>query len=135
MSQFAYYSLLIGARSTGDMRTVVRLLFTLAHSRCVLHTPDRSARSPGKVRSGNVLHVRIPSPSYTRRARVLTRGIRVRVLEGMGACEEIVEGAPLDSRVRGLVLDTRIQVPREPYCTCTVVQIHALWKETPGTRL
>ena len=36
------------------MRTVLRLLLTLAHSLCVLHTPDRSARSPGKVRSGNV---------------------------------------------------------------------------------
>jgi hypothetical protein len=90
VSQFAYYRLLIGARSTGDMRTVVLLLLTLAHSLCVLHTPDRSARSPGKVRSGNVLHVSIPSPSYTRRERVLTRGIRVRVLDGMGAREEIV---------------------------------------------
>ena len=89
-SQFVYYRLLIGARSTGDMHTVVRLLLTLAHSLCVLHTPDRSARSPGKVRNSNVLHVRIPSPSYTRRARVLTRGIRVRVLDGMGAREEIV---------------------------------------------
>jgi hypothetical protein len=35
VSQFAYYRLLIGARSTGDMRTVVLLLLTLAHSLCV----------------------------------------------------------------------------------------------------
>ena len=103
-SQFAYYRLPIGARSTVNMRTVVRLLLTLANSLCVLHTPDRSARSPGKVRSGNVLHVRIPSPSYTRRARVLSYS------------QYSSASAQGHGRVRGLVFDTRIQVPCEPYC-------------------
>ena len=77
-------------------------------------------RSRGKVGSGVYIAVwpvyYASSASGRILARILTRGIRVRVLEGMGASEQIVEGAPLDSRVRGLELKTGIQVPREPYC-------------------
>ena len=66
-------------------------------------TPDRSVRSRGKV--GSAVYIAIWPVYYALSAsgrilaRVLTRGIRVRVLEGMGAREQIVEGAPLDSRV------------------------------------
>ena len=50
----------------------------------------------------------IPLRHLPGRALVFTRGIRVRVLEGVGTREYFVEGEPLDSRVRGLVLETRI---------------------------
>ena len=39
--------------------------------------------------------------------QVFARHARVRVLESKGAREKIVEGTPLNSRVRGLALDAR----------------------------
>ena len=48
-------------------------------------------------------------------SRGFTRGMRVRVHECMKTREYT-----LDSRVRGLALETRSWVPREPYCTWSV---------------
>ena len=63
---------------------------------------------PCDARSASVLYVRSPSPCSTCRARVFTRGIRVRVLACVDAREEIVERRALNSRARGLALDTRV---------------------------
>ena len=46
------------------------------------------------MRRDSVPYVRSPSPRSTCRAPVFTRGIRVRVLEGVGGREQIVEDAP-----------------------------------------